>query len=707
MATSLRLLGPLEATIDGFAVTPRAAKERALLALLIVNHGNVVSADRLVEELWPALPVDHGRRVLQVRVAALRKILRGAKAASLLEYVPPGYRLAVAAEDVDTHQFALLVEQAHKSLQAGDSRSAAATFRDALSLWRGDPFEDMHGCVGLQAEGARLAEQRLGTIEDWIEAELACGSHHAMVAELEALVAAHPFRENLQADYVLALYRCGRQAEALRACTAVRQRLVAELGIQPGPALRGLESAVLEQRPELDWSAPVSRPDRATTTSSQAGQAGLPTVPAVRYATTNDGLRIAYQVAGHGDFDLIIVPGFTSHLSVWWETWPKLATRLSSFCRLIVFDKRGTGLSDRPPGLGTGEWMEDIRAVLDAVGSERPAILGMSAGGTVAILFAATYPERTRALVLVGARARYLYADDYRICSMQPEDVESLAERVESKWGTGVMFRAFCPSAADNPVEREKYARFQQVSASPGAAGAYLRALLHMDVRHALPMVQAPTLVLHATRDRSDPVEQARYMAERIPGATMIELDSDDHLIWLTDALEQMSDEIQDFLTAATPTQNPQRALATIMFVDLAGRHDELIADEKATRRSIEQFRGRPVRSGEGGILAAFDGPTRAIECAWAIVAGYGMKKIEVRAGLHCGECETSGNEVTGVAVEIARRAADRARSGQVLVSQTLRDVVFGSTITFSDTTSANLQGLGRQWRTYAVTGVG
>ena len=394
MTITLRLLGPLEATIDGVDVTPRAPKERALLALLIVNHGQVVSADRLVDELWPTLDADHGRRVLQVRVAALRKILRGANAASLLEFVPPGYRLAVAAEDVDTHQFTLLIERAHRSLRSGDPTGAAATFQEALGLWRSQPFEDMHATIGLQVRADRLAEQRLGVIEDWIEAELAGGSHHAVVAELEALVATHPLRERLQAHYVLALYRCGRQAEALRACTAVRQRLVVELGIEPGPALRALESAVLEQRAELDWSAPVD-PSRATTTPSGAA---LPTVPTVQYARTNDGVNIAYQVAGHGDFDLIIVPGFTSHVGVWWDTWPRLASRLASFCRLIVYDKRGTGLSDRPADLGLGEWIEDMRAVLDAVGSERPAVLGMSAGGTVAILFAATYPERTRAL---------------------------------------------------------------------------------------------------------------------------------------------------------------------------------------------------------------------------------------------------------------------------------------------------------------------
>ena len=632
-------------------------------------------------------------------MAALRKTLRRADAAGLLEFVPPGYRLAVAAEEVDEYQFARLVEAAHRALQSGDATGAAVEYREALSLWRGEPFEDMHGSVALQAEATRLTEEHLGVIEDRIEAELTCGSHLAVVAELDALVAAHPLRERLQAYRVLALYRCGRQAEALRACTTLRQHLADELGIEPGPSLRALETAVLEQRAELDWSSPDVRIHPAPSISRGASR---PTVPAVQYAQTDDGMNIAYQVAGQGDFDVIIVPGFTSHLSVWWETWPDLATRLASFCRLIVFDKRGTGLSDRPPHLGADEWMEDMRAVLDAVGSKRPAVFGMSAGGTVAILFAATYPERTRALVLNGARARYLYADDYPICSTQPEDVEALVEHVVTKWGTGVLFRSLCPSAAANPVARQKYARFQQVSASPGAAGAYLRALLHTDVRHALPLITAPTLILHSTGDRTDPVEQARYMFDRIPGATMVELDSEDHLIWLTDALEQMTGQIRNFLTEAKVNQETHRTLATIMFVDLIDRGNGVIVNDEV-RQIIEQFLGRPADSGEAGILAVFDGPTRAIRCASAIVAHAGLKNLEVSAGLHSGECEMNGDYMRGVAVQIARRVANLARPGQVVISQTLRDVVFGSPFTLTDTGSNTLEGLDGEWRTFSV----
>jgi pimeloyl-ACP methyl ester carboxylesterase len=271
-------------------------------------------------------------------------------------------------------------------------------------------------------------------------------------------------------------------------------------------------------------------------------------------------VSIAYQVAGEGPIDLVIVPGFTSHLDVWWEPWScRLAQRLMSFCRLIVFDKRGTGLSDRPPQAGIEQWMEDTRAVLDAVGSEEAVVLGMSAGGTVAVLFAATHPERVRSLILYGSEPRYLADEDYPF-GMAAADVEPLVSHVESAWGTGVLFGHFCPSARHDPVMRDHYARFQRASASPGAAASYLRSLLHMDVRHALPMVSAPTLVLHAARDVTDPVDAARYSAARIPGAKLVELDSADHLIWLTDALDAMVDEIQDFVgaTAAPGPAGPE-----------------------------------------------------------------------------------------------------------------------------------------------------
>jgi DNA-binding SARP family transcriptional activator/pimeloyl-ACP methyl ester carboxylesterase len=728
---ALSVLGPLAVVIEGVDVTPPAPKERALLALLIINHGRVVSADRLMEELWPHLTADRARRVLQVRVGALRKMLSAANAAPLLQLVAPGYRLAVAADVVDEHRFHTLVEQARGHAEAADPARAAALLREALDLWRGEPLEDVQVCVSLEAEAARLNEARLGAIEDRIDAELACGCHHTVVSELDGLVVTHPIRERLWGQWILAMYRCGREAEALRACALIRRRLVDELGVEPGRALRALEGAVLDQRPELDWSAdaekrrssrsrPLAVPGPIVSPSDygeRRSRSGRDATPPVEYARTEDGVNLAFQVAGDGPLDLIVVPGYVSHLDTWWEAWSgRLVRRLASFSRLILFDKRGMGLSDRPPHVDVENWMEDTRVVLDAVGSEQAAVLGVTAGGLISVLFAATYPERTRSLLLYGAFARQLRNDENYPIGLRAEDVKAHVEYTEARWGTGVGLRLYCPSVSNDPVARQQFGKYQRASASPGAASAYLRALAEIDVRHALSMVRAPTLVLHPTRDRVIPVEMARYMAQRIPNATLVELNSADHLIWFSDALDVITNEIQDFLSETLPNREISRVLATVLFIDLVDPHrqisavgrgerqESLVGDGKASQL-IHRFRGTAVRHAPNGILATFDGPARAVRCASAIVDDLCSVGLDVRAGLHSGECDAEGDDIRGVAVQIARGVADVARPGEVLVSQTVRDLVFGSAITFSGPDSRTLRGVPGEWRVYAVTG--
>ena len=618
------VLGPLSAVIDGVDVTPRAQKERALLALLVINHGRVVSVDRLMDELWPDLTADRARRALQVRVAAVRKTLNLANAASLLELVAPGYQLAIAADDIDEHRFVTLVERARAQANAADSAGAAASLREALALWRGDPLADVQVCTSLEAESARLNEARLGAIEDRIDAELACGCHQAVASELDGLVVSHPLRERLWVQRALALYRCGREAEAVRSCVSFRRQLGDELGVAPGPALRAVETAVLEQRPELDWP-PSAEADRSNRLSLLAdpGASGRPDggsrgsrslldeTPRVQYARTEDGVNLAYQVVGDGPLDLIVVPGYVSHLDTWWEAWSgRLVRRLASFSRLILFDKRGVGLSDRPPHVDVESWMEDTRVVLDAVGSERAAVLGVTAGGLISVLFAATYPERTRSLVLCSAFARQLWDEvDYPI-GLRREDIENHVEYTEARWGTGVGLRLYCPSVGNDPVAREQYGRYQRASASPGAASTYLRALAEIDVRHALPLVRVPTLVLHSTHDRVISVELARYMAERIPNATLVELNSADHLIWFSDALDMMTDEIQDFLTENQPNQEINRVLATVLFIDRVHL--------PGTRRGTRSWASRRRPQGEPG-RQSLSGKSRVAYRGWAL----------------------------------------------------------------------------------------
>lgn len=719
MEVAVRVLGPLEVVIDGVDVTPPAPKERALLALLVIRRGRVVGADRLMEELWPALPADRARRVLQVRVAAVRKLLGTADAAALLELVSPGYRLAIVDDVVDEHQFFELVGQARGRAAARDPIQASAMLREALSLWRGEPLADVQACVRVEAEAARLGEARLGAIEDRIDADLACGRHLAVACELDALVVSHPLRERLWSQRILALYRSGRQAEALRACTVVRDRLHTELGVEPGPGLRALEAAVLEQRPELDWSAlPANAlPDVRPSSGQRAAGARAdrrsgssrrppPAIPKIHYARTEGGINLAYQVVGDGPLDLIIVPGYVSHLDTWWEACSgRLVRRLASFSRVILFDKRGMGLSDRPTHVDVEEWVEDTGVVLDAVGSEQAALLGVTAGGLISILFAATYPDRVRALVLYGAFARQLRDEhDYPI-GLRPEDVDAHVAYTEARWGSGVGLRLYCPSVSDDPVARDQLGRFQRASASPGAATSYLKVLAQIDVRHALPMVVAPTLVLHARRDRVISIEHARYLAERMPSATLVELDSADHLIWFSDALDVITDEIQDFLIAAVPNRDVRRVLATVVFIDELGPHPGRPQPgvDQGTSQLIERFRGRTVRHDGSSILATFDGPARAIRCASEMVRRAGSSGLSVRAGVHTGECDATSEDLGGVAVDLARGIADAARPGEVLVSQTVRDLVLGSSIEFRETCSYHLDSVPSTWRAYVV----
>jgi DNA-binding SARP family transcriptional activator/pimeloyl-ACP methyl ester carboxylesterase len=726
----VRVLGPFQVVVNGVDVTPVAPKERALLALLVMRHGRVVAADQLMEELWPTLAVDRARRVLQVRVAAVRKQLATADAASLLALAPPGYRLGIADDSIDEFRFMTLVARARGEVRTGDWTIAADSLREALDLWRGEALADVQACVSLEAEAARLREARLGAVEDRIDAVLACGGHRAVVGELDALVVQEPLRERLWAQRIVALYRCDRHAEAVRACAFIRGRLKDELGVEPGPALCTLEAAVRAQRPELEWSgSPRSRSSRWAPPPSkgpvvtgfevgtQPSRSKHMPIPRIRYARTEDGINLAYQVVGDGPLDLIVVPGYISHLDTWWEAWSgRLVRRLASFCRLILFDKRGMGLSDRPPNVDVEQWMEDTKTVLDAAGSEQAAVLGVTAGGLIAMLFAATYPARTHSLMVYGGFARQLQNDDDYPIGLLPQMVDAHVEYSEARWGSGVGLRLYCPSVSDDPAAREQYGKYQRASASPGAASAYLRALAEIDVRHALPMINAPTLVLHAKRDRVIPVELARYVADRVPNATLVEVDSADHLIWFSDALDVITDEIQDFLIGALPSREICRVLSTVLFIDEVEptrrsqalddrRRKESHCAEARASQLIDRFRGRTVRHGNEGILVTFDGPARAIRCACAIVDDFRSAGHNARAGLHSGECDATGDDISGVAVQIARGVADLADPGEVLVSQTVRDLVCGSAITFRGRSSIGIRGIPGDWRVYAVTG--
>jgi len=440
--------------------------------------------------------------------------------------------------------------------------------------------------------------------------------------------------------------------------------------------------------------------------------------PQTDYAKSGD-VHIAYQVLGDGPVDLVFVPGFVSHVEHFWED-PSLARflrRLASFSRLVFFDKRGTGLSDRVsedavPTLE--ERMDDVRAVMDAVGFERAAIFAPSDAGSMAILFAATYPERTTALVLYGTFPAGVKEPGYP-WGATPAHWEAAAERWQEKWGRVVFaLERFAPSKVGDERYREWFARLERLSASPGSAATLARMNGEIDVRHVLPSVSVPTLVLHRSGELVVSVHEGRYIAERIPDAKYVELDGVDHWPWLGDA-DAVIEEIQEFLTGTREPVEPDRVLATVLFTDIVSsteraveigdrRWRDVLEDHHATvRRELSRFRGREIDTSGDGFFAIFDGPARAVRCACAITKGIKPLGLEVRAGLHTGECELFGEKVGGIAVHTCARVAAKATPGEVLVSRTVKDLVAGSGIEFVDRGIEHLKGIPGEWQLFAV----
>ena len=438
-------------------------------------------------------------------------------------------------------------------------------------------------------------------------------------------------------------------------------------------------------------------------------------VPETRYAKSGD-LSIAYQVVGKGPLDLIYVPGWISNVELMWEepAHAHVLERLAKFSRLILFDKRGTGLSDPVPldRLPTlEERMDDVRAVLDAVDCRQAAVFGFSEGGLMSVLFAATYPERTTALALYGVFAKRIKSDDYP-WAPAPEDRKREIEDLERNWSERMDLDKLAPSEDD--AFKNRLATYFRRSASPGAAVALMRMNTQIDVRDVLPSIQAPTLVLHRTDDLDANVAEGRWVAEHIPGAKFVELPGDAHTLWAGDT-DALVDEIEEFLTGARRGPEPDRVLATVLFTDIVGstqqatklgdrRWRELLERHHAlVRKELDRFNGRGLDTAGDGFLATFDGPARAIRCAGAIESGVQVLGLEVRAGVHTGECELFGDKVAGLAVHTGARIASEAGAGEVLVSQTVKDLVAGSGISFEDRGEHELKGVGA-WRLYSVT---
>jgi pimeloyl-ACP methyl ester carboxylesterase len=447
-------------------------------------------------------------------------------------------------------------------------------------------------------------------------------------------------------------------------------------------------------------------------------------IPQIRYARTADKLNIAYQVLGDGPLDLVFVPQMVTNMEIFWENprWSRFVRDLASFSRLILFDRRGAGLSDRPSGVPPLEQrMDDVRAVMDAVASQRAAMLGSGADGAMGALFAATYPDRVSALVLFAVPPRGMWAPDYP-WGAREEKARELVEEAEKRFAQRDLITALAqrmyPSAAAGKDVIDWAIRASRLSSSPGALAALRQMNLEIDIRSILSAIRVPTLVLHRTGDRHIPVEVSRLVAQQIPGAVYLELEGIDHVPWIgnPDVVVGVVREFVERVWREKPWEEvePDRILATVLFTDIVGSTEKALAlgdarwrellreHHNRIRGQLARFRGREIDTAGDGFFASFDGPARGIRCARAIVDSVQALGLDVRAGLHAGECELIDGKVGGVAVHTGARVASEAAPGEVLVSSTVKDLVAGSGLQFGDRGLHALKGLG-DWHLYAV----
>jgi class 3 adenylate cyclase len=439
----------------------------------------------------------------------------------------------------------------------------------------------------------------------------------------------------------------------------------------------------------------------------------------IRYTRNKDGQSVAYQVCGEGSLDIVFIPDWCTNLEVLWEE-PSTASfleRLSSFGRLVCFDKRGSGISDPVP-LGaiptTEEWMDDVKAVLDSIGSERAALFGHGDGASLAIMFAATYPSRTTALVLADACARRSKAHDYPH-GVPEELVPKFIERIIATWGTGHVAFVGAPSVAGDPGFIEHRARLERLAMSPAEFAALYPPTYEMDVRPVLSTVSVPTLVLHRKNNPYMRVDNGRYLAEHINGAKFIELAGEDHFFHSGDS-EALLGPVQHFLTGTKEAPDNDRVLATVLFTDIVGatEHAERLGDKlwhnlidrhhAVVRQELKRFRGREIDTAGDGFFATFDGPARGVRCALAIQEVMQSLGIAIRAGLHIGECELMGEKVGGIAVHTGARVMAKAAAGETLVSRTVKDLVAGSGLQFSEKGLHSLKGIAGEWELFAAS---
>lgn len=719
----VRLFGvPTFLRADGEAVALPGRKDRALLAYLAAHPEVELSRDRLVELIWPDAAEGAGRASLRQALSTIRKAL-GKDAGALIhsdrETVMLGGtglitdlgRLETMAADPDTADRAPIGFQ-------GPFLEGLASISPEFDSWRATE----------QARLSALAGQLLTSLAQRAEAERRLADAAAL---LTRALAVDPIAEALHRRLMRVYVAQGRADAALRQFQSLEALLEAELEVRPDRETVELVRDIRARRQGRKTSPPAlqsptaapagaemqtAKPAQALEAPSAASPSHSNAPPATHYAKSGD-LNIAYQVIGEGPLDIVYVPGWVSNLDYAWTSrrMAHVFERLSSFARLIVFDKRGTGLSDRNVGYPTlEERMDDLNTVMDAVGSERAALIGTSEGGNMCMLFAATYPERTAALVLYGSFAKGLWAEDYPWAKTR-EQVEEELDAIARDWGGPVDLSNAAPSLNDDEAERAWAAMYLRNAATPQDAISLWRWNIEIDVRDILPAIHVPTLVLHRSGDRWVKVAEARYLADRIEGARFVELPGDDHVIWAGDS-DRALEEIEDFLTGVQRAPPSERVLATILVADIGGttsRAKKLDDErEKAMRQNhfdhlraeVRRYGGAMIKTAENGLLAKFDGPSKAIQCASAIRESIDAMGSNVRAAVHTGECELRGTAVSGDALDVATRLIGFAGRGEILVSRIVKDLVVGSGIPLEERDEVTLRDSPGAWQLYSVT---
>jgi DNA-binding SARP family transcriptional activator/pimeloyl-ACP methyl ester carboxylesterase len=679
------ILGPIEVTASGRPLEIGGARARAVLATLIVHANHVVPADQLLDELWPGQPPDRAAASLQVRVSGLRKLMRSSGEAGEQDRIvtkAPGYLLRAAPAELDSERFEELAALASGALGAADPAAALTHLDVALGLWRGPALAGVDA-PSARSEAARLEEMRLAAVEQRAQALLDMGRLADVSAELEILTKAHPLRERFWFQRMVALYRAGRQADALNAYLELRAILAGELGIEPGPPLRDLHERILRQDPLLDHPA---------------GHRHTAQPPVTRYACTADGVHIAYQVLGRGDRDIVFVPGLMSHLDLLWEDDETAGffRRLATLGRLILFDKRDTGLSDRAVGAASlEERMGDVHEVMRAAGSARAVLFGYSEGAPMSIKFAASYPAHVSALILGSAAARWFPAPGYPCGQDVPRMLEALRDIGANRWGQGDSIDWYLPSRAADPHARELFARFERLAVTPGAFLRMLAMIRDIDVRAVLPSIHVPTLVIQRLGDRMTTPCHGRYLAGHIAGARYFEQPGDHSLRFAGSGdSDALFTRIADFLTAdAAQYREPERVLATILLACGA---------DAAAGQLVAGHGGELIAGPDQVVLATFGTPGQAIRCARALLAEAAGASLS--CAVHTGEVALNGGGIAGTALAITRHIAALARPGEILVSRTVKDLVAGSGYRFTDRASHLLGDSPDTWDLFAVT---